>query len=107
MGRRLVGQRGRRTRSGGGWVRYTSASCSNSRLRDATVRGGADAIDVTEVGGAAVSLEFAITVRPVGDLIDLAEEVRQEVIGELRRSADLEVAKVDVTIQDVMLDESN
>jgi uncharacterized alkaline shock family protein YloU len=63
------------------------------------VRQGADAIAVTEVGAEAVSLRFSLSVRPVTDVLTLADTVRSEVIDELRRQAAVEVAEVDILIE--------
>ena len=75
-----------------------------SRRHSSVLRQGADAIGVTEVGAEAVSLAFSLTVRPVTDVLSLAESVRSEVINELRRQADLEVSEVDIAVDDVDFD---
>jgi uncharacterized alkaline shock family protein YloU len=69
------------------------------------VRQGADGVEVTEVGAEAVSLQFSLTVRPVTDILSLAESVRSEVITELRAQADLEVSEVDLVVTGVDFDE--
>jgi uncharacterized alkaline shock family protein YloU len=72
----------------------------------AVVRRGADEIEVTEVGASAVSLGMSIQVEPIENLMDLAHAVRHGVIDEIRRSADLEVTEVDISVTDINLDES-
>jgi uncharacterized alkaline shock family protein YloU len=71
--------------------------------RRAEVRHGADSVQVTEVGAAAVSLDLVLAVRPTESILQLAEAVRAEVIGELRRLADLEVAEVNLSVGDIDL----
>jgi uncharacterized alkaline shock family protein YloU len=68
----------------------------------AMVRRGADAIEVSEVGSAAVSLEFSISTYAGNDLVDVADAVRQRVINELAQSASLHVEDVDVVVGDVI-----
>jgi uncharacterized alkaline shock family protein YloU len=85
----------------------SSHSRSDSGQHSGLVRQGADGVEVTEVGAEAVSLQFSLTVRPVTDILSLAESVRSEVIGELRRRADLEVSEVDLVVTGVELDESS
>ena len=75
------------------------------RRHSSVLRQGADAVGVTEVGAEAVSLEFSLRVRPVTDVLSLAESVRSEVINELRRQADLEVSEVDISVDGIDLDE--
>ena len=70
-----------------------------------TVRKGADAVEVTEVGAAAVSVEFSIEVRPMDDdLVALSDQVRNSVIGQLRHSASIEVSDVDLTVDEIILE---
>lgn len=80
------------------------------------VRNGADAVGVTEVGTAAVSVDFSIEVRPSAthtesnpsavddDLLALSDRVRASVIGQLRQSAAIEVSDIDVTVDDIILE---
>ena len=75
------------------------------RRHFSVLRQGADAVGVTEVGAEAVSLELSLTVRPVTDVLSLAESVRSEVINELRRQADLEVSEVDISVDGIDLGE--
>lgn len=77
---------------------------SERRRRSIVLRGGADAVEVTEVGAEAVSLEFSLNVRPVTNVLSLADSVRSEVIHELRRHADLEVSEVDITVEGIDID---
>jgi uncharacterized alkaline shock family protein YloU len=69
------------------------------------VRQGADGVQISEVDDAAVSLHFALRVRPVYSLLQLAEAVRSEVIGELRRQADLDVSEVNIVVNDIDFEE--
>lgn len=80
----------------------TGRTAGSDHVRE--VRHGADDVAVTEVGAAAVSVEFAIKARPEGNFLQLADHVREEVIGELRRSASMEVSEIDLTIEEVILE---
>jgi uncharacterized alkaline shock family protein YloU len=76
-----------------------------SRRHSIVLRQGADAVEVTEVGAEAVSLALSLTVRPVTDVLSLAESVRSEVIHELRRQTDLEVSEVDISVDGIEFDD--
>lgn len=69
--------------------------------RRAVVRRGADAVEVTEVGAAAVSLSLPVTAEAVPDLARLADDVRSNVIRQLEHMVNLEVSDVDVTVEDL------
>lgn len=69
--------------------------------RRAVVRCGADGIDIHEVDDGAISVSLALTTRPEGDLAQLADTVRQNVIGAIADHTQLRVAAVDVRIDDL------
>lgn len=73
--------------------------------RTATVRGAADGVEVSEIGADAVGVQFGITAMPVGDLLGLADEVRQAVISQLRSQAGIEAAEVDISVDRLLTDD--
>ncbi len=71
--------------------------------RRRAIRYGADGVDITEVGAAAVAVTLGITGDPVPKLADLADLVRRNVITAVARDAGIETAEVDITIDDISL----
>jgi uncharacterized alkaline shock family protein YloU len=69
--------------------------------RRSAVRCGADGVEVHEVDDGAVSVSLALTTRPVGNLAELADIVRHNVISAITDLTQLRVAAVDVKIDDL------
>jgi uncharacterized alkaline shock family protein YloU len=69
--------------------------------RHAVVRCGADGVDISEVEEGAISVTLTVTARPVPSLADLAGTVRHNVIAAIADHTQLNVAAVDVNIDDL------
>jgi uncharacterized alkaline shock family protein YloU len=66
--------------------------------RRAVVRGGADGVDIREVGEGEISVTLALAARPVPSLADLAGTVRRNVIAAIADHTQLKVVAVDIKI---------
>jgi uncharacterized alkaline shock family protein YloU len=69
--------------------------------RRSVVRSGADGVEVHEVDDGAVAVTLALTTPPVGNLAELADTVRHNVISAITDLTQLRVAAVDVKIDDL------
>ncbi len=84
-------------------VSPTSGPQSGLRSRRRTVRYGADGVEITEVDAEAVGVKLAITTTAVPNLAELADEVRRNVINAIEGSTRIEVADVNIVVDDVKL----
>ena len=63
-------------------------------------RYGADGVDIDEIDAAAISVRTSISAGPVASLPDLADTVRRNVIAAIGDHTQLDVAAVDIDIDD-------
>ncbi len=68
--------------------------------RRAAVRYGADGVDIDEIDAAAISVRTSISAGPVASLPDLADAVRRNVMAAIGDHTELDVAAVDIDIDD-------
>ena len=66
----------------------------------AAVRYGGDGVDMDEIDGAAISVRTSIFAGPVASLPDLADTVRRNVMAAIGDHTQLDVATVDIDIDD-------
>ena len=71
--------------------------------RRRAVRFGADGVDITEVGAAAIAVTVGITAIPAPRLNDLADNVRRNIITAISNSTNIQVDQVDIRIHDIDL----
>ena len=85
----------------GGGVTAPGAPPGAAQDRRRQARDGADGVDVTEEGDAAVAVALGVTADVGPSLVALADQIRGNVITAIAAGTHIEVAEVDVRIDDL------